>query len=70
MCTRNHNHEEQFLRYGVIQTELFVLLGQFLLFYPPNNPENQNFEKMIKESADVIIFHTCTKNNNHMMYVS
>ena len=39
-------HEVWFLRYGVRQTEFFVILGYFLPFYPPNDPENQNFEKM------------------------
>ena len=41
-----------FLRYGAQQTEFFLILDQFLPFYPPflppNNPENQNFEKMKK----------------------
>ena len=54
MCTKNHNH----MRYGfcdrVRQTD-FVLLGHFLPFYSPNNPENQNFEKMKSPYEDVII---------------
>ena len=37
--------------------------------YPPNNPKNQNFEKMKKLPGD-IIFHMCTINDNHMMYGS
>ena len=28
-----------------------VIMGHFLPFYPPNNPENQNFEKMGKASG-------------------
>ena len=28
----------------------FVILDYFLPFYPPNNPENQNFEKMKKNA--------------------
>ena len=28
------------------RTEFFVVLGHFLPFDPPNNLENQNFEKM------------------------
>ena len=48
----------------------FVILGHFLRFYPPNNPENQNFEKMKRKSGDVIILHLRTKNHNHMMYAS
>ena len=38
----------QFLIYGVRQTELFAILGLFLSFYPLNNSENRNFEKMKK----------------------
>ena len=45
MFNKNHNHEAQFLRYRVKQTELFVILGRFLLFYLPNNRENPDFEK-------------------------
>ena len=60
MCTKTHNHEVQFLRYGV-RDRIFSHFGLFLPFYPPNNPENQNFEKMKKESGDDIILHMCTK---------
>ena len=48
----------------------FCHLGPFLPFYPPNNPEKQNFEKMKKPSGDVIILHMCTTNHDHMMYAS
>ena len=62
------------MRYGSWDTEwdreFFVILGQFLPSYPSHNPENQSFEKMKKASGDVIILHMCTKNHNHMMYVS
>ena len=34
--------------------KIFVILDHFLLFYPPNNPENQNFKKMTKR-GDIII---------------
>ena len=40
----------------------------FLPFYPPNNPKNQNFEKMKKTPEDIIILHLCTINDNHIMY--
>ena len=49
------------------------ILGHFLPLYPPpppNNLENQNFEKMEVASGDGIISHMCTKNYNHMMYAS
>ena len=48
MCTINDNHDAWFLRYGVQQTEIFVIFGNFLPFYPTNNLQNQNFEKMKK----------------------
>ena len=48
-CTINDNHM-MFLRYGAWQTELFVIMDCFLPFYPPMDPENQNFEKMNKNT--------------------
>ena len=44
-------------------------LGPFLPFYTPNNPKNQNFEK-IKKTPWVIILNMCTINGSHMMYGS
>ena len=57
--------EVRFLRNRVRQTE-FCHFGPFL---SPNNPENLNFEKMKKESGDVIILHLRIKNHHNMMYV-
>ena len=51
-------------------TEFFVILGHLLPYDPPNNLNNQNFEKMNKNPGDVIILHLCTTNDNHMMYGS
>ena len=59
-----------FLIYRAWWKEFFVILDHFLPFYPPNNPKNQNFEKMKKRPGDIIILHMCTKNDNHMMYGS
>ena len=59
------SYDAWFLRCGARQTKLFVILGCFLLFHSPNNPENQNLEKTQKTPGDM-----CTINNNHMMYVS
>ena len=53
-----HSYDVWFLRYGVWQTEIFVILDNFLHFYPPKNLENQNFEKMKKTPGDIIIY-TC-----------
>ena len=49
-------------------TEFFFILGHFLLFDPPNNPKNQNFEKRFKKPGDVIILHLRITNDNHKMY--
>ena len=64
------SYDVWFLRYGVQQTEFFVIWDSFLPFYPSNNPKNQNFEKMKKTPGDIIILHKCTINDNHMMYDS
>ena len=56
--------------YGVQWKEFFVFSDHFLPFYPPNNPKNQNFEKMNKIPEDIIILHMCTKNCDQMMYGS
>ena len=56
-----------FLKLKEQQTEIFVLLGHFLPFQPLDNPENQYF-KIEKTPGDIIILHTCTINDNHMMY--
>ena len=125
MCTKNHNHEVQFLRYRVRQTflwfcalfcpfsclvpqksklleiwkkeldmspfhtyvlkitiiwcmapeiwrvtESIVILSHFLPLYYTDNLKNQNFEKMKKTPWDIIILHMYTINENHMMYGS
>ena len=47
-CSCVHQMEKAyvwFLRYMT-----FGILSYFLPFYPPNNPENQNFEKMKKNA--------------------
>ena len=43
------------------QTEFFIILSYFLHFYPPNNPENQYFEKMKQGSREAIILHMYQK---------
>ena len=70
VCHKWQSHHVWFLKYGVQRTTLFVILDRFLPFYPPNNLKNQNFKKMKKTPSDIIIFHRCTINDNHMMYGS
>ena len=66
----NENYDIWFLRYGARQAEFFAILHYFLPFYYPNNPENQNFEKMKKTPGDIIILLMCRINENRMMYGS
>ena len=58
------------LRYGVWQTEFFVILDNFLPLYLPKNLKNQNFEKIKNRPGDIMILHKCTKNHNHMLHCS
>ena len=44
------SYDVWFLRYRAQQAQFFVILEHFLPFYPLNNPKNQNFEKMKKNS--------------------
>ena len=37
--------------------KIFVILDHFLPFYPPNNPENQNFKKW--QNVEILSFYTC-----------
>ena len=41
---------------------IFVILGIFffLPFYPTNNPENYNLEKIYKIPGDIILLQMCT----------
>ena len=70
MSNINDNH----MMYGSWDIEHdrqdFVILDHFLPFYPPNNPKNQNFEKVKKTPGDMIILQKCNINDNHMMYGS
>ena len=51
----------------------FFNLDCFLPFYPLNEPENQDFEKMKKAPGDIILLHMCTINDinyNNVMHGS
>ena len=60
--------------WSVTNRIVFLILDHILPFYLPNNPENQNFEKMKKKKkktpGDIIILHKYTKNHDHMLYFS
>ena len=54
------SYDKWFLRYGAWQTELFVILDNFLQL------KNQNFEKMKKSPGDIIL-QKCIKNHDNML---
>ena len=62
----------------VIRSEtgrIFVILGYFLPFQPPDNLEIKilklkNRKKKKKTFRDIIMIHICIINDNHMMYGS
>ena len=54
---KSQSYDVRFFRYGVRQTELFVVLGLFFPFYPTNNLQNQNLEKMKKTLQDIFGLH-------------
>ena len=49
---------------------IFLHFGPILDLLPPNNPANQDFDKMKKPLGDIIISHMCTKTYDQMMYGS
>ena len=55
---------------GLGGQSFFVILGHFLPFDPPNNPKNQNFEKIKKIPRGIIILHLYATNGNLIMYGS
>ena len=70
MCTINQDH----MMYGSWDIKckgqsFFVILGHFLPFDPPNNPKNQNFEKIKKTPKYVVILHLHTTNDNHIWFL-
>ena len=60
------SYDAWFLKHGAWQTHFFVILDHFFPFNPTDDHKNQNFEKMIATSGDIIILHMCTINDNHM----
>ena len=50
--------------------KIFCHFEPFLLFYPTNNPKNQNFETLKKNPGDIITLHKWTKNDDHVLRCS
>ena len=61
------SYDVWFLRYGVQHPQFFVILDRFLPFYPPMDPENQNFKKMQKTPEDIITLQIRIINDSHMI---
>ena len=51
---KSQSYDVQFLKYRLRQTEFLFILGLSLPFYPTNNLQNQNFEKVKKAHGDII----------------
>ena len=68
------NINDSHMMYGSSEIEcnrhnFFVILDCFLPFYHPKNTNLKKWKKK-KTPRDIIIFHMCTTNDNHMMYGS
>ena len=64
MFTINESYDIWFFRYRVEQTKFFLSFGViFYSLYSPNNPKNQNFEKLKKAPGDIISLDKCTKDH-------
>ena len=67
MCTKKSKScDVWFLRYGVRQTELFVIIDCFLPFYHPLDPEN--FSKIKKNTSRYYHFTNVYRNDSQMIY--
>ena len=70
---KNHTCEEGGAHLRISVWHLLMNFCHFAPFFAlnlPNNPENQNWEKMKKEFGDVIILHICIKDHHYKMYAS
>ena len=65
----HEHHKYKFLRYGVCQSNFFLILGYFLPFYPPNSLKNENFKRMEKMLGHKILL-KCTKTHDYKLYCS
>ena len=70
MCTKNHNHMRYILKLQSETDRTFCHFGPVFALLHPNNPENQNYEKMKSTSGDDIVLQMFTKNHDQMMYAS
>ena len=52
----------------IVIFSVWAIFCPFLLPPPPNSPKNQNEKKKMR--GDIIVLHKCTKNHDHMLYLS
>ena len=75
MCAINDNHRIYCSQEIYCNRQIFfVILGQFLHFYPPpplNSPKNEkNIKKFKNMPGGIIILHKYTKNHDFRLYCS
>ena len=78
ICWRNHHfthvyqksqsYDVCFLRYGVRQTEFFVIMNRFLPFSPLLTQKIKVLKNEKKTLEDIIILQVPTINDSHMMH--
>ena len=67
MCTIN---EDQFLKYNAADIIFFSFWTIFCAFTPLATPKIKILKKLTKTPGDIIIWHKCTKNQDHMLHCS
>ena len=63
------SYDAWFLRYGMQQTEYFIILDCFSPFYPLTTQKIKILKKW-KKRLEILSFYTFNINDNHMMYGS
>ena len=62
MCYEWQSYDVWFLRHRARRAEFFVILDDFLLFYPTNKPRKSRFWRTEKKMpGDIAILYKCTK---------
>ena len=67
MCSINDNHVIMVPQTWSTTDRIFCHFGLFFVLLPPNNSKNQNFTEIKKAPGDIIIFHMCSINDNHVI---
>ena len=65
---KSQSYDVWFLRYGVRQTEFFVIMDHFFPFTPQWTQKIKILKKWKKTLGDIIILQMFTITDNHMIY--